>query len=254
MAIQFRGVELRCQSSRRWPEQFDIYTRDGVHRGVKDRAAVHRDGDWHRSVHVWIVRPTERALLIQQRAPDKDTWPGYYDASVGGHLSARESYEDAYREVEEELGVTIDPDTFVPLGVVAVELRPPDQRGITDREFCVVALALDDRPLDAYPFDRTELTAIASLPIAGLRALIGGANATVRRFDGHATTAATVTPDALIPQPYLPLLADRAEKLLTDLGDPAKRSRRPAEDRDEGSVKIPRRRRKGPYHLRHDGG
>ena len=121
----------RCGGGRyrheRWPERFDIYTRDGVHRGVKDRADVHRDGDWHRSVHIWIVRRSERALLIQQRAADKDTWPGYWDASVGGHLSAGERYEDAYREIEEELGVTIDPQTFVELGIIAIELTPPEQ-------------------------------------------------------------------------------------------------------------------------------
>ena len=101
-------------------------------------------------VHIWIVRRRERALLIQQRAPSKDTWPGYWDASVGGHLSAGESYEDAYREIEEELGVRVDTDALVPLGVLAVELTPPEQPGITDRELCFVALAPDDRPLDAY--------------------------------------------------------------------------------------------------------
>lgn len=222
MEIHLGWTEVRCQSSPTMTERFDIYTRDGVGRGVKDRADVHRDGDWHRSIHIWIVRPSETALLVQQRAPGKDTWPGYWDASVGGHLSAGESYEDAYREVEEELGVTIDPQTFVPLGVIAVELSPPEQPLVTDRELCLVALARDDRPLDAYPFDRSELSAVASLPLTGLRALIGGESATIRRFDGHTATDATITPDLLIPQPYLPLLADRADDLLTHPEEPPK--------------------------------
>ncbi len=180
---------------------------------------MHRDGDWHRSVHIWIVRRRERALLIQQRAPSKDTWPGYWDASVGGHLSAGESYEDAYREIEEELGVRVDTAALVPLGVLAVELTPPEQPGITDRELCFVALAPDDRPLDAFAaFDRSELTALASLPIAGLRALIDGRPAAARRFDGNRISPITITPDELIPQPYLPQLADRADQLLTDAG------------------------------------
>ncbi len=205
-------------------ERFDIYTRDGVHRGVKDRADVHRDGDWHRSVHVWLLRPAERAVLIQQRAPDKDTWPGYWDASVGGHLSAGERYEDAYREVEEELGVTLEPDRLVPLGIHAVELTPPDQPLITDRELCLVALARDDRPLDAYPFDRAELSAVASLPLTGLRALLDGRTATIIRCDGARTAPVELRPDALIPQPYLPLLADRAEDLLKRPEDAPKRA------------------------------
>ncbi len=203
-------------------EHFDIYTRDGTHLGVKDRDAVHRDGDWHRSIHIWIVRPTERALLIQRRAPDKDTWPGYWDASVGGHLSAGESYEDAYREIEEELGITVDPSTIVPLGVIAVELTPPDQPLITDRELCFVALARDDRPLDAYPFDQTELTAIAALPLTGLRALMDGRATTIIRRDAAHTARVELRPDELIPQPYLPDLADHAKRLLNRPEEPPK--------------------------------
>ncbi len=204
-------------------ERFDIYSPDGRHHlGVKDRADVHRDGDWHRSVHIWIVRPTDKALLVQQRAPGKDTWPGYYDASVGGHLSAGESYEDAYREVEEELGVTIDPTRLVPLGVKAIELSPPDQPGITDRELCLVALALDDRPLEAYPFDHVELTAIASLPLTGLRALMSGCPTTITRWDGAQTARSELNPDKLIRQPYLERLADGAAELLNRPEEPPK--------------------------------
>jgi isopentenyldiphosphate isomerase len=196
-------------------EQFDIYTPDGTrHIGVKDRADVHRDGDWHRSVHIWIVRPAENAVVIQQRAANKDTWPNSWDASVGGHLSAGASCEDALREIDEELGVRIHPDTFVPLGVRAIELNPPTQPDITDRELRLVALAIDERPLDAYPFDHAELSAIASLPVIGLRALMAGREAVIRTFDGGAATVVTTTPDELIPQPYLADLADAAERLL----------------------------------------
>lgn len=205
-------------------ERFDIYARDGRHLGVKDRADVHRDGDWHRSVHIWIVRPSDTALLIQERAADKDTWPGYWDASVGGHLSAGESYEDAFREVEEELGIQTELDRLVSLGVHAIELAPPEQPDIVDRELCLVALALDDRPLEAYTdFDRTELAAIASLSIAGLRALIAGRETTVTRWDGARISTVELRPGRLIPQPYLPRLADRAEELLAEPEEPAKR-------------------------------
>ena len=199
-------------------ERFDIYSRTGAHQGVKGRDDVHRDGDWHRSVHIWIVRPSERALLIQKRSADKDTWPGYWDASVGGHLSAGESYEDAYREVEEELGIRIELDRLVPLGagVHAIELQPPGQPEVTDRELWFVALAPDERPLDAYPFDAGELTAIATLPLEGLKAILDGRPATITRWDGRRTQQAELRPGELIPQPYLTSLAAAAERLLDD--------------------------------------
>ena len=38
----------------------------------KARGEVHRDGDWHRSVHVWLVSSAERSLLLQQRSETKD--------------------------------------------------------------------------------------------------------------------------------------------------------------------------------------
>jgi len=38
----------------------------------KARGEVHRDGDWHRSVHVWLASSAERSLLLQQRSETKD--------------------------------------------------------------------------------------------------------------------------------------------------------------------------------------
>src|SRR4051812_30424750 len=37
-------------------ELFDLYDADGAPLGLrKERALVHRDGDWHRSLHLWVV-------------------------------------------------------------------------------------------------------------------------------------------------------------------------------------------------------
>ena len=37
-------------------EPFDVITADGKPTGrVKSRAEVHRDGDWHRAIHVWLA-------------------------------------------------------------------------------------------------------------------------------------------------------------------------------------------------------
>lgn len=38
-------------------EMFDIRTPEGEPTGeVKERSAVHRDGDWHGTAHIWLVR------------------------------------------------------------------------------------------------------------------------------------------------------------------------------------------------------
>ena len=56
----------------------------------KLKSEVHRDGDWHRSSHVWLLSPEGR-LLLQRRSEAKVTWPGLWDVSAAGHISAGES-------------------------------------------------------------------------------------------------------------------------------------------------------------------
>src|SRR5919198_904128 len=84
------------------PELFDLYDAAGhALDRAKARDAVHRDGDWHRSAHIWIYTSAGR-LLFQRRAPDKDTWPSRLDASVGGHYRAGEGLAGVVREADEE--------------------------------------------------------------------------------------------------------------------------------------------------------
>ncbi len=91
-------------------EYFDIRNPDGTITGeIKERSLVHRDGDLHGTVHIFIVRKNdqgERELLLQKRSATKDAFPGCYDISAAGHVSAGQDYmEAALRELEEELGI-----------------------------------------------------------------------------------------------------------------------------------------------------
>ena len=60
-------------------ELFDIRTPDGEVTGqAKERSAVHRDGDWHGTAHIWLVRRQNGRLqvLLQKRSREKETFPG----------------------------------------------------------------------------------------------------------------------------------------------------------------------------------
>ncbi|MBI5137698.1 MAG: NUDIX domain-containing protein [Nitrospirae bacterium] len=73
--------------------------------GQATRREVHAQGLMHRSVHVFLLNPHGH-LYIQQRAADKDTFPGAHDSSAAGHVDAGEGYhEAAARELREELGL-----------------------------------------------------------------------------------------------------------------------------------------------------
>ncbi len=97
-------------------EYFDVLDEHGHKTGrIKPRSEVHRDGDWHRAVHIWIVND-KGEVLLQRRAPDKDTHPNYWDISVGGHLQAGDDpLSAAVREVKEEIGLDMAPPDFQPL-------------------------------------------------------------------------------------------------------------------------------------------
>lgn len=65
-----------------------------------------------RSVQIFLFDCSGR-LLVQRRALTKLRFPGYYCASVAGHVEPGESYEDAAkRELKEEIGV-IESLTFL---------------------------------------------------------------------------------------------------------------------------------------------
>ena len=90
-------------------EYLDIVTEDGVPTGVtKERNAVHRDGDLHRTSHVWIARENQdhkMELLLQKRSMNKDSHPGCYDISSAGHIPAGMGYlESALRELKRGTG------------------------------------------------------------------------------------------------------------------------------------------------------
>ena len=85
-------------------------TAEGRPTGIrKPKNEIHRDGDWHRAAHIWIIAPDGR-FLLQRRSLRKENNPGLWDVSAAGHLSAGESAsEAAVRETFEELGLQLSP-------------------------------------------------------------------------------------------------------------------------------------------------
>jgi isopentenyldiphosphate isomerase len=150
------------------------------------RGAVHRDGTWHRSFHCWVVRagPRGAELVLQRRAPTKDTWPGAWDVSAAGHFRAGEGLEGGLREIAEELGLAVPAAALVPLERHREVIRYPD--GLRDREYQDVYLVRCDRPLTAYAPDSIEVTGLLAVPAPAVAALARG---TVRRVRATAWLA-----------------------------------------------------------------
>ena len=157
-------------------ELFDVVTADGAPTGiVKRRGDVHRDGDWHRAIHIWVVGHDPEIgpfLLFQRRSLLKDTMPGKLDVTVGGHVRSGETLEATLREADEEIGRPVTRDHLVHIGHRrAVNDREPDT---IDRELQDVFLVRDDGPLTGYRPHPVELAALVQAPLDGLRRLLAG--------------------------------------------------------------------------------
>ena len=200
-------------------ELLDVYDDQGWHRGTKRRDLVHRDGDWHRAFHLWVVGP--QGVLLQRRAADKASWPGFLDASAAGHLLAGEAVEDGIREAEEELGAAFAFDDLESLGVHRV--ADPEHSGIVNRELQHVFAVRDDRPLARWTaFDRAEVAGLARVDHDGFAALAralaagdGSPAVTVpaREWDGTTEREAAISASELVPAPYLATIADDLRRL-----------------------------------------
>ena len=95
-------------------EYLDIVDENGKPTGkTVSREEAHAKGIMHRTAHVWIVRPTGDGyeVLLQKRSEKKESYPGMYDTSSAGHITAGdEPLESALRELKEELGIDASPD------------------------------------------------------------------------------------------------------------------------------------------------
>jgi isopentenyldiphosphate isomerase len=199
-------------------EILDVVDERGRHLGTKRRADVHRDGDWHLAFHLWVVAPA--GVLLQRRARDKSSWPGFLDASAAGHLLAGESIRDGLREADEELGAAYVFDDLVQLGVHRV--ADPERSGTVNRELQHVFAIRDDRPLAAWrDFDRVELDGLVLIGHDGFAALAAAVNdehagadaVRGRSWDGSSEHDVDITADEVVPAPYLRKIAPALRRI-----------------------------------------
>lgn len=146
-------------------EMLDIYDEQGRHIGVKERGAVHRDGDWHRVFHCWVVWSDacgRDQVLFQRRGAHKATFPLFLAVTVGGHYSVGETPEDGLREMREELGIAPPFATLVPCGQQRIDAR---WKGLVDREIADTFLYVSERPLTGYPVMQPEVADLVAVPV-----------------------------------------------------------------------------------------
>lgn len=109
--------------------------------GVADRYEVHKKGYWHETFHCWFVKKIKGIdyIYFQKRCYEKQDFPNLLDITAAGHLLSHESVEDGVREVKEEIGVEVQMEDLIALGVIENCIV---SKTFKDREFSHVFLYL----------------------------------------------------------------------------------------------------------------
>ena len=148
-------------------ERLDVLNAAGLPTGqTKPRSDVHRDGDLHRTLHLWLLK--DGHVLLQRRAAAKDLEPGKLDVAVGGHFRAGETLLEVLRETREELDFSVSPHELVYLGTTHARRDYP---GMTDHELQETYLLVRGAPLESYHLNRDEVEVLYELPLDGALAL-----------------------------------------------------------------------------------
>lgn len=140
-------------------EYFDILDENGNKTGkTKLRKEVHRDGDWHKAVHIWILNKNGDVLL-QRRCATKESWPNMLDISCAGHLSAGDdSIQGAIRELKEELDLDVKPEE---LNYVKTLTRKTIHRdNFIDNEFDDLYTLITDKDISEMKYQESEISEI----------------------------------------------------------------------------------------------
>lgn len=90
-------------------EYIDIIDKEtGEITGInKPKPEVHKNGDWHRTVHVWIIN-SKNEIMLQHRSQKMENYPDCWDISCAGHISSGEDATTAaLREIKEEIGLNL---------------------------------------------------------------------------------------------------------------------------------------------------
>lgn len=182
-------------------ELLDIYDENLTPLGVKPRGDVHRDGDWHRVFHCWVIARDAHStdwLIMQRRAADKETFPSVLDVTAAGHYQSGETIRDGLREVQEELGITPRFEDLIPVGRRMSAAR---YGGLIDREIADVFLLRYAADLTQYTPDPHEVAALVAFTLEdGLALHAGECESITARARGLDADTVTITRDDFLPR------------------------------------------------------
>ena len=149
-------------------EYFDILDENGNKTGVKKlRSEVHRDGDWHKGVHIWIVN-SNGEVLLQRRSANKDSNPNMLTISGAGHVSqGDDSLNSAIRELKEELDIDIKKEDLIFIKNIKRSSKYTDT--FINNEFDDLYVVRTDKKAEDMKLQEDEVSEVFYVPYKKLK-------------------------------------------------------------------------------------
>ena len=153
----------------------DIYDENMDCLGTAARSKVHTQGFWHKTFHCWFISKEAGTpyLWVQKRSAGKADFPGLLDITAARHLNAGESDRDGINNISRELGVSLDFEDVIYLGIRTYA----EKRGaFFNREFNSVYLYDSPYTLDDFDPQPNEASGILKIAVEdGLKLFSGRA-------------------------------------------------------------------------------
>ncbi len=139
----------------------DIYDETGTTMiGTESYDTIHRQGLWHKGVHVFILTPDGK-FVIQKRGPDVQTKPNILESSAGGHINTGHSaIETVIYELHEEIGITVTENEIEYVGAIIDQFT--EQGGIIkNNEFDNIYIIRKDVKSEEIVIGKAEVSEVA---------------------------------------------------------------------------------------------
>ncbi|KXK26240.1 MAG: Isopentenyl-diphosphate Delta-isomerase [candidate division WS6 bacterium OLB20] len=151
-------------------EEYEVLNKDGSPAGIfKSREDIHRDGDWHRTVHVWVLGQ-DNTILVQKRSLGKKQFPGLFQLNVAGHVGKGEDTGSAcLKELFEELDIKPQQSQLQHLFTINWEYKHDD---LSDREIQEVYLLSGDYTDEDLRLKSDEIEHAEFMPLRDVEVLI----------------------------------------------------------------------------------
>lgn len=132
--------------------------------GTASKKDVHKKGLWHRAVSFIILDTAKKEIIFQHHeSPEKINWETFFVKLNGGHVQHGEKPIDAFRELEEELGLKDKAKNSLYVGTYQLSVQFSEN--FINNEFIYFYIVPGENIKDEMNFIDDEVASIISVNV-----------------------------------------------------------------------------------------